>query len=174
MFNDETQEDVTLQNNVEPEEETVTEDPAPEPKVTDWEAEAKKWEAIAKRKAKQAAETAPAPAVSMDQELVNLTYRNHLSSLGISTQEAQDKAFEYAKKTGQAVTQVAADPAIMEVLKAANKAAITKQAIAPGTGGSTVQRNDTGRLASAISQGKTVKDDDISGAQALELLGLKR
>jgi hypothetical protein len=174
MFTDETQEDTTLQNSVEPEEETVTETPAQEPKVTDWEAEAKKWEAIAKRKAKQAAEATPAPAVSMDQELVQITYRNHLSSLGISTQEAQDKAFEYAKKTGQPLTQLVTDPAIMEVLKAANKAAITKQAIAPGTGGAAVHRNDTGRLASAISQGKSVKDDDISGEQALELLGLKR
>lgn len=53
MFNDETQEDTTLENSVnEGEEETTEEESSP-----DWEAEAKKWKAIAERNKKKSTET---------------------------------------------------------------------------------------------------------------------
>ncbi len=50
MFNDDSQEDTTLENGIE-----VAEVEAGA--TTDWEAEAKKWKAIAERKAKQAEQT---------------------------------------------------------------------------------------------------------------------
>lgn len=53
MFNDETQEDITLENDVnDGDEETTEEETSP-----DWEAEAKKWKAIAERNKKKATET---------------------------------------------------------------------------------------------------------------------
>lgn len=55
MQNDETQEDVTLKNDVTTETES---EESTEETVTDWEAEAKKWKAIAGRKAKKAEEAA--------------------------------------------------------------------------------------------------------------------
>lgn len=176
MFNDETQEVETSENIDEQEvEETVdeVEDVSTESE-TDWKAEAKKWEAIARRKAKKAESVAPVAPTSIDADLADTVYRNHLSAHGLTTQDAQDKAFELAKKTGVSVTKLTQDADILAVLQAKEKAAKTKQAIAPGTGGSTVQKSDTSRLAASISQGKSIKDSDISGGQALELLGLKR
>lgn len=53
MFKDETQEDTTLENSVnEGDEETTEEESSP-----DWEAEAKKWKAIAERNKKKSTET---------------------------------------------------------------------------------------------------------------------
>lgn len=176
MQNDETQEDVTLENDVEQEEEeTVEVEDESTESEPDWKAEAKKWEAIARRKAKKA-ETVEAPQTpaSIDAELVMDVYRNHLTSHGLTTQDAQDKAFEMAKRAGITVTKLTQDPDFLSVLQAKEKAAKTKQAIASGTGGSTVQKSDTSRIANSISQGKTLKDGDLTGDQALELLGLKR
>jgi len=61
----------------------------------------------------------------------------------------------------------------MEVLRTKQKQAIAQKAIAGGTGGSTVVRNDTNRIAAKIAQGQSVKEGDITGAQALEMLGFK-
>lgn len=71
MQNDETQEDVTLENNVE--EETVEEET--EETTTDWEAEAKKWKAIADRKAKKAEQAAQEPAALPGTEVERLTLK---------------------------------------------------------------------------------------------------
>lgn len=179
MFNDEIQEDVTLENDVEVEEEVVTEEETTDPQaeLEKARAEAKKWEAIAKRKAKKAEEaqatTVEAPT-GFDEELLQLTYKNHLASVGLTESSVQEEAIALAKKMGTSIAKIQDDPALMEVLKAKNKYAIAKKATANGTGGSTVQRSDTSRLASQVAAGKALKDDDISGAQALEMLGLKR
>lgn len=61
MKNDETQEDVTLENNVE---ESETDEETQEETVTDWEAEAKKWKAIAGRKSKKAEQAINTPEIS--------------------------------------------------------------------------------------------------------------
>jgi hypothetical protein len=181
MQNDDIQEDVTLENNVEQEVEETEDfsEETPEEsteETTDWKAEAKKWEAIARRKAKkaEAVESAPQVAPAIDAELAETVYRNHLASHGLTTQEAQDKAFELAKKTGVSVTKLTQDADILEVLRAKDKAARTKQAVSSSTGGTTVTRTNTARVAGAISQGKSIKESDLSGAQALEILGLKR
>lgn len=71
MQNDEIQEDVTLENNVE--EETVEEET--EETTTDWEAEAKKWKAIADRKAKKAEQAAQEPAALPGTEVERLTLK---------------------------------------------------------------------------------------------------
>lgn len=71
MQNDEFQEDVTLENNVE--DETVVEET--EETTTDWEAEAKKWKAIADRKAKKAEKASQEPAALPGTEVERLTLK---------------------------------------------------------------------------------------------------
>lgn len=177
MFTDENQEDVTLENDVTPEEEeeTVEETETESDSEPDWKAEAKKWEAIAKRKAKKAETTAsePQPA-SYDEELIQLTYKNHLSSIGLSDSSVQEEAIALAKKLGTSVAKLQNDSALMEVLQAKQRSAVAKKAVASSTGGSAIKRNDTERLSQQITSGKAVKEDDVSGGQALEMLGLKR
>lgn len=75
MQNDETQEDVTLENDVN---QSVEETEQSEETTTDWEAEAKKWKAIADRKAKkaeQASETPEATATMPNAEVERLTLK---------------------------------------------------------------------------------------------------
>jgi hypothetical protein len=178
MFNDENQEDVTLENNVEQEEETVEEETQEADDSTDVEAElakaraeAKKWEAIAKRKAKRAEEAsaeAPASPAQLDQELINLTYKNYLGGLGITNPSVQDEAISLAKKMGMAVSQIQSDPAVMEILQTKQKIAVANNAIAKGTGGSALRKKDVDYLASQVAQGKSI--DKISGKDAVALL----
>lgn len=180
MLNDETQEVVTSQNDDEQEVETEVETEESEPieESTDWKAEAAKWKAIAKRKAQKAEaaqeSTPKVDAMGIDADLAETVYRNTLSASGVTTKEAQDKAFELAKKTGVSVPKLLADPDMVELLKAKDKAARTRQSVASATGGATVTRTDTGRLANAIAQGKPVKESDLTGEQALQLLGIRR
>lgn len=177
MFNDENQEDVTLENDVT--EESVEEESEvsidPQAELERARAEAKKWEAIAKRNAKKvekAVETTQAP-VQLDEELIQITYKNHLSGLGLTDSSIQDEAIALAKRMGVSLAKIQDDPALMEVLKTKQKQAVAQRAVAGGTGGATVVRNDTNRMAAKITQGGSVKEDDISGAQALEMLGIK-
>jgi len=178
MQNDEIQEDVTLENDVEQEEETVEEETQEADDSTDAEAElakaraeAKKWEAIAKRKAKRAEEasaTAPVTPQALDQELINLTYKNYLGGLGITNPSVQDEAINLAKKMGMAVSQLQSDPAVMEILQTKQKLAVANGALARGTGDSTLRKKDVDYLASQVSQGKAI--DKISGKDAVALL----
>ena len=173
MKNDETQEDVTLENDVEEVEETVEEDTDDstdaEAELAKARAEAKKWEAIAKRKAKKAEEAStPDTPQSLDQDLINLTYKNYLGGLGITNQSVQDEAISLAKKMGMAVSQLQSDPAIMEILKAKQKVAQTNNAMTKGTGGAALKRKDADYYASKVANGGTL--DSISGKEAVELL----
>jgi hypothetical protein len=179
MLNDETQEDVTSVNNVEEVDETVEEETQDADESTDVEAElakaraeAKKWEAIAKRKAKRAEETSasqePVTPAQLDQELINLTYKNYLGGLGITNPSVQDEAISLAKKMGMAVSQLQSDPAVMEILRTKQKIAVTNNAIAPGTGGTALRKKDVDYLASKVVNGGTL--DKISGKDAVALL----
>jgi hypothetical protein len=177
MFNDESQEDVTLENNVEEVEETVEEEETEdstnvEAELAKARAEAKKWEAIAKRKAKKAEEAgatqAPASPAQLDEELINLTYKNYLGGLGITNPTVQDEAINLAKKMGMAVSQLQSDPAVMEILQTKQKIAQTNNAIAKGTGGSALKKKDVDYLASKVASGGTL--DKISGKDAVALL----
>jgi hypothetical protein len=176
MLNDETQEDVTSVNNVEEVEETVEEETQDADESTDVEAElakaraeAKKWEAIAKRKAKRAEETVKTDAPqALDQELINLTYKNYLGGLGITHPDVQDEAISLAKRMGVAVSQIQSDPAIMEILQTKQKIAVTNKAIAKGTGGAATRKKDVDYLATKVANGGTI--DSISGKDAVALL----
>ena len=176
MINDETQGDVTLENDVEEVEETVEEEEETDDSEDDVEAqlaqaraEAKKWEAIAKRKAKKAEEVStPDTPQDLDQDLINLTYKNYLGGLGITNASVQDEAISLAKKMGMAVSQLQADPAIMEILKAKQKVAQTNNAMTKGTGGSALKRKDTDYYAQKVANGGTL--DKISGKDAVALL----
>lgn len=179
MFNDDTQEDVTLENDVT--EESVEEESEvsidPQAELERARAEAKKWEAIAKRNAKKAEKTVETPvatAQGFDEELIQITYKNHLSGIGLTDPSIQDEAIALSKRMGVSIAKIHEDTALMEVLKTKQKQAIAQKAVAVGTGGSAVVRNDTNRIAAKISQGQSVKEDDISGDQALEMLGIKR
>lgn len=178
MFNDENQEDVTLQNNVNSEGEAAVaeENTDTEP---DWKAESKKWEAIAKRNAKKVekgVEVAEAPRATreFDEELIQITYKNHLAGIGLTDSSIQDEAIALSKKMGVSIAKIQDDSAIMEVLKTKQKQAVAQKAVAGGTGGAAVVRNDTNRIVAKIAQGQAVKEDDISGEQALEMLGFRR
>lgn len=178
MFNDDTQEDVTLENNVTEEEvveqeEEVTIDPQAE--LERARAEAKKWEAIAKRNVKKAekAVEAPTSVAQFDEELIQITYKNHLAGIGLTDSSIQDEAIALSKKMGVSIAKIHEDAALMEVLKTKQKQAVAQKAIAGGTGGATVVRNDTNRIAAKITQGQSVKEDDMTGAQALEMLGIR-
>lgn len=177
MFNDENQEVVTSQND-DTQEETVEEVETTNDTEPDWKAEAKKWEAIAKRNAKKVEKVVAAPTtqapVQLDEELIQITYKNHLSGLGLTDSSIQDEAIALSKKLGVSIAKIQDDPALMEVLKTKQKQAVAQKAIAGGTGGSAVVRNDTNRIAAKIAQGQSVKEDDISGDQALEMLGIRR
>ncbi len=179
MFNDDNQEDVTLENDVTEEsvveqEEEVTIDPQAE--LERARAEAKKWEAIAKRNAKKVEKTVEAPSspAQFDEELIQITYKNHLAGIGLTDSSIQDEAIALSKKMGVSIAKIQEDSALMEVLKTKQKQAVAQKAIAGGTGGSAVVRNDVNRVAAKISQGQSIKEDDISGDQALEMLGIKR
>jgi tRNA A37 N6-isopentenylltransferase MiaA len=178
MQNDEIQEDVTLENNVEEEVEETVDEQSDADDSTDVEAElakaraeAKKWEAIAKRKAKKAEEVvaqAPTTPQALDQELINLTYKNYLGGLGLTNPTVQDEAISLAKRMGIAVSQLQADPAIMEILQTKQKIAVTNNAITKGTGGSALRKKDVEFLASKVANGGTL--DSISGKDAVALL----
>ena len=173
MFNDETQEDTTLENSVEDEEvEETTEDvddsTDAEAELAKARAEAKKWEAIAKRKAKKAEEVAPATPQALDQELINLTYKNYLGGIGLTNPTVQDEAINLARKMGMAVSQLQSDPAIMEILQAKQKIAATNNAMTKGTGGSALKKKDAEFLASKVANGGTL--EAISGRDAVALL----
>jgi regulator of protease activity HflC (stomatin/prohibitin superfamily) len=179
MQNDEIQEDVTLENNVEEEVEETVDEQSEADDSTDAEAElakaraaAKKWEAIAKRKAKKAEEAgatqAPASPAQLDQELINLTYKNYLGGLGITNPSVQDEAINLAKKMGMAVSQIQSDPAVMEILQTKQKMAVANSALAKGTGGSALRKKDVDYLASQVAQGKSI--EKISGKDAVALL----
>lgn len=179
MFNDETQEDVTLKNTSEEEETEEVSDNVEDTTEVDPQAElakahanAKKWEAIAKRgRAKQGEAVTlpnPGPAPSLDQELINLTYKNYLTGIGLSNSGVQDEAISLAKKMGVAISAISSDTALMEVLKKKQEHAVTNNAIAKGTGGSATRKKDVDYLAGQIAQGKPITS--ISGVDAVALL----
>jgi regulator of protease activity HflC (stomatin/prohibitin superfamily) len=179
MQNDEIQEDVTLENNVEEEVEETVDEQSDADDSTDVEAElakaraeAKKWEAIAKRKAKRAEEAgatqAPASPTQLDQEFIDLTYKNFFSSIGLTNPSVQNEAKAYAKRAGISITQLQSDPIAMGVLLEKQKIAVTNNAMTKGTGGSALRKKDAEFLASKVANGGTL--DTISGKDAVALL----
>lgn len=178
MPNDEIQEDVTLENDVEveeTEEETETsedtEDETTEEK--DWKAEAKKWEAIAKRKAKKVEKSETevgATAPAYDEELIEITYRNFLGNIGLESKSVQDEAIQLAKKMGKKVSEIQSDPAIMAVLKAKEEIARTNKATSKGTGGAAVKKKGADWYANQVKSGKSISEDDIAGKSAMDIL----
>ena len=179
MFNDETQDDVTLQDtSTEEETEEVsdnvedTTDVDPQAELAKARAEAKKWEAIAKRnRAKQGEADVTTPSkdpVALDQELIKLTYKNYLAGLGLTNSSVQDEAISLAKKMGMSISELPSDNALMEVLKKKQEHAVTNNAIAKGTGGNSVRKKDVDYHAAQIAQGKPITS--ISGKDAVALL----
>lgn len=173
MFNDETQVD-DLENTSEEEveeSEAEPEEEAEEEPTKDWEAEAKKWEAIAKRKAKQSAtkEVKADTPVSLDQELIDLTYRNYLGSIGLTSKSVQDEAIATAKKLGMQVAGIQNDEALMAVFRQKQEIAKTNNAIAKGTGGAAIRKKDVDYYVSQMKSGKSLPED-ISGDMAVKIL----
>jgi len=180
MQNDEIQEDETLQNSSTEEEteevltdEDDTTDVDPQAELVKARAEAKKWEAIAKRNRTKvdAPVTTDAP-VALDQELISLTYKNYLTGLGISNNGVQDEAIALAKKMGMAISALSSDSAVMEILKKKQEIAVTNNAIAKGTGGNSVRKKDVDYHMAQVAQGKPITA--ISGKDAVALLNKMR
>jgi hypothetical protein len=126
MFNDETQEDTTLENGVEEEthEEVDAEESADEP---DWEAEAKKWKAIAERKAKKL--EAPAPKQTTKKAETNgLTEDDILTITTIQDKDLINTAREIAKLKGITLAE-AADSTMFRLAKAEREEAIRQEKV---------------------------------------------
>jgi len=171
MTTDETQEDVTLENDIE--EETTEEEVVEEAEEKDWEKEAKKWEAIAKRKAKKAEEAEPtaeqAPQ-ALDADLIDITYRNYLAAAGLTSKAVQDDAMALAKKMQISVSAIQADESIMEVLKAKQANATTNQATTKGTGGAGVKPKGADYYASQIKSGRKIDTAGLGRGMAEKIL----
>jgi len=174
MFNDDNQEDVTLENDVNEEVDESTDeeevDESTENNVDALRAENKKLKAILARKAKKTEEVVAQPTASqaLDQDLINLTYKNFLGGIGINNPSVQDEAINLAKRMGIAVSQIQSDPALMEVLQAKQKIAVTNNAMTKGTGGSALKKRDADFIASKVSNGGTL--ESISGKDAVAVL----
>jgi len=113
MFNDETQEDVTLENNIEDNQEEVdAEESADE---TNWESEAKKWRAIAERKAKKL--ESPAPKQPKAESNGTLTEDDILVITTIQDKELINTAREIAKLKGVTLAE-AAESTMFKLAKA--------------------------------------------------------
>lgn len=125
MFNDETQEDVTLENNVEDTHEEVdAETSADEP---DWEAEAKKWRAIAERKAKKL--EAPAPSKPTKAESNgSLTEDDILVITTIQDKELINTAREIARLKGISLAE-AADTTMFKLAKAEREEQVRQERV---------------------------------------------
>lgn len=125
MFNDETQEDVTLQNDVEDTQEEVdAETSADEP---DWESEAKKWRAIAERKAKKL-ETPAAPKPTKAESNGSLTEDDILVITTIQDKELINTAREIARLKGITLAE-AADTTMFKLAKAEREEQVRQEKV---------------------------------------------
>jgi hypothetical protein len=86
----------------------------------------------------------------------------------LTNPSVQDEAISLAKRMGIAVSQLQADPAIMEILQTKQKIAVTNNAMTKGTGGSALRKKDAEFLASKVANGGTL--DNISGKDAIAVL----
>jgi len=167
MQTDETQEDVTLENDIE---EETTEEVVEEAGEKDWEKEAKKWEAIAKRKAKKAETAEPVAPQALDADLIDITYRNYLAAAGLTSKSVQDDAMALAKRMQISVSSIQADESIMEVLRAKQANATTNQATAKGTGGAGVKPRGAEYYAAQIKSGRGIDKSNLQRGMAAEIL----
>jgi len=167
MQTDETQEDVTLENDIE---EETTEEVVEEVEEKDWEKEAKKWEAIAKRKAKKAETAEPVTPQALDADLIDITYRNYLAAAGLTSKSVQDDAMALAKRMQISVSSIQADESIMEVLRAKQANATTNQATAKGTGGAGVKPRGADYYASQIKSGRKIDTAGLGRGMAEKIL----
>lgn len=178
MPNDETQVDDLANTSEEAQDDTSTDQSEDESQddgdeqVTDWEKEAKKWEAIAKRNAKKAEKaketTTDTPDVTLDKELVMLTYRNFLTGLGITSPSVQDEAMATAKKLGMSISQLQSDPVVMEIFMKKQEKATTNASLAKGASGATKRGKGVDFYTSQIASGRPITD--INGDDAVKLL----
>lgn len=129
MFNEENQEDVTLENNVtdETQDDVETgEDENSEDSVDtkDWEAEAKKWQAIANRKAKKLETPAPKKTSSNS----SLTEDDILVITTIQDKELINTAREIAKLKGVTLSE-AADSTMFRLAKAEREEQVRQEKV---------------------------------------------
>lgn len=123
MFNDETQEDTTLENGVEDTQEEVDAENADE---TNWESEAKKWRAIAERKAKKL-ET-PAPKQTKAEPTGTLSEDDILVITTIQDKELINTAREIAKLKGISLSE-AADSTMFKLAKAEREEQVRQEKV---------------------------------------------
>lgn len=108
MFNDETQE-VETSENIDTEE-TDTSVETEEEQSTDWEAEAKKWRAIAERKAKKAEQAQKAPVTRKPEPVGSLSEDDILTITMLQDKELIERARKIAKLEGISLAEAVNNP----------------------------------------------------------------